>query len=402
MHTWHFSRALATLAVISFLSACGGGSSSTSIPPVATPDQHQHASPTPTQTPTPNPALNPSSNLTANMTAQGQWLAQHQLADGAIVYTSTEIEPYYANLAAVGLVKIPSQLANVRAWIGWYVAHINTTDVWNLGNTIYDYTYTSSGVETATKSADSVDSYVATFFTLLRQLYDTGDPTSQAYVVSLRPTLEKLGATIIAIQQPDGMTIAMPSYPIAYLEDNCEVHRGLSDLAYLEQTAFSNSTNAAKYTAAAAQVAGGISTLWSSSLQAYAWAKGEPGGELNLPSWSTWYPDATSQLFPVLDGVIPATSSRAVALWKSFNTAFPTWDQLTDLGSSAGGFPTVLVGDAAAMMGDVTHSSVYIQSIQKIYGASGYPWPWYDAEAGWYIRMDNQLNLGSSLAPTEN
>jgi hypothetical protein len=407
-------QALACAVLSSLLSSCGGGGGAGSAVPML--QYHTGSSSTPTSAPatpppaSPKPVSGASSAPTTNsalpfssyVNAQGQWLAQHQLADGAIEYASTEIEPYFANIAATGWLKVPSQLAAVRAWMAWYVAHINASDVWNLGGTMYDYSVSASGVETSLQTADSVDSYAATFLTLARQLYDTRDATSQAYVVSLQATLERLGATIMAIQEPDGMTVATPSYLVAYLEDNCEVHRGFIDLAYLEQAAFSNPLKGAAYTAAAAKVAAGVATLWNASSQIYAYAKDEPNGGLSASSWATWYPGATSQLFPVLEGVIPATSTQAIALWNAFNAAYPTWDQLTGEGSSAGGFPWALVGDTAAMMGDGTHADAYVQSVQKLYGANGYASPWYDAESGWYARMNDQLLLGYSLSPAEN
>lgn len=386
--------AFTALAPLLSLSACGGSGFS-SLPDAQWYGRHGGGStPVPTETSTPAPNLSFSSYITE----QGQWLAQHQLKDGAIAYSNTNIEPYFANIAATGWLKIPSQLANVRAWIAWYVAHLNAADIWNLGGTIYDYTYTASGAETSTQSADSVDSYAATFLTLVRELYDTSDAVSQAYVLSLQPTLDRLGTTLLALQQHDGMTIAMPSYAIAYLEDNCEVYRGLRDLAYLDQRAFLDPVSAARYTTAATQVAAGIDSLWNASVGAYAYAKGEPGGSSSAPSWSIWYPDATSQLFPILEGVIFPTSSRAIALWSAFNAAFPQWDQL--VGSDA--FPWALVGDSAAMMSDVARSDAYVQNVQKSYGASGFPWPWYDAESGWYIRMNDQLLSGPSLLTAEN
>ena len=62
--------------------------------------------------------------------AQEAWLAKKTLSDGAILYTSTEIEPYYANVAATGETAVRSKLSRVRAWMQWYVTHLNRRDRW--------------------------------------------------------------------------------------------------------------------------------------------------------------------------------------------------------------------------------------------------------------------------------
>lgn len=363
-------------------------------PPVTTP---------PVTTPpgtTPPPA--PTGAFATAMATQGKWLAGNQLADGAILYTSGQIEAYYGNIAATGWLKVPGSLPAVRAWMAWYVAHMNVTDVWGLGGTMYDYSL-SGTKETSLKTADSVDSYCATFLTLARQLYDTKDATSVAYVTSLKSTLEEIGNVLLKIQQPDGLTIATPSYTEAYLEDNCEVWRGLTDLAYLE-TALGNAVGAATYKSAAAKVASGIAGMWDANLGAYGWARDEvPAGPLSLPDLTVWYPDAVSQLFPVLHGVLAPTDPRAVALYATFCKNWPTWQNLTAAGANVPPTfdPWVCIADAAAIMGDTTRANAFIAAVNSKFAPS-FPWPWYDMESGWYIRMLNQLALGSSLPVSNN
>lgn len=334
----------------------------------------------------PAPVSSPS--YAANVAAQGAWLAKNQLPDGAILYTASEIEPYFANVAAAGMLKAPGALPNVQAWMRWFIGHLNVTDAWGLGSTCYDYSVSASGVETSLDTADSVDSYNATFLTLARQLWDTKDAASQAYVTSVRTTLELLADTVMRLQQSDGLTIAMPSYPVAYLEDNCEVWRGLNDLAYLETTAFGDTTSATVYASAASKVGAGIASLWNAQNGNYDQDRGElPAVAADTSSWKTWYPDSVSQLFPILQGVIPATNARAVALWADFNAAWPQWDALV----FPDAFPWALVGNTAAIMGDAARANAYIASITAKYATLGFPYPWYCAEAGWYARMNARL-----------
>ncbi len=323
----------------------------------------------------------------AAIRAQGAWLKARTLGDGALLYTPNEIEPYYANVAATGETALRSRLPAVRAWMAWYVAHLNRRDRWGLSGTIYDYAYDpATGRERSKRSADSIDSYAATFFTLALTLYDTGDPASQRYVRSIRPALETMAAMLLSIRQTDGMTIALPSYPVAFLMDNCEVYRGLRDLGSLERLAFAGASRARAYDAAAAGVAGGIASLWSPALGTYDYAKQEPRGPAMPSHWAAWYPDATAQLFPSLQGAIPPRSPRALGLWTRFNAAFPHWDRL----QFPDRFPWALVAAAATRQGDRPRAERYVASVQARF-APAFPWPWYDLEAGWYVRALDAL-----------
>jgi hypothetical protein len=386
-----------TLVYAIVAAGCSGGGGGGVLPRVA-------QAPRPTAQPTTSPTSQPTSAPTTapglyedEMVTSANWLDGRQLSDGAILYSTSEIEPYYANIGATGLTKISSQLAHVRAWMQWFVAHINSSDVWGLGGTIYDYTYNGT-TETPTDTADSVDSYNATFLTLARELYDAGDQTSRTYVDSIKPSLEQLANTILALQQPDGLTIALPGWQIAYLMDNSEVYRGLIDIAYLESNAFHDASQAAVYANAAARVATGIQTLWSPASSTFAYAKGETGGTLDPGLWTVWYPDATAQIFPILQGVISPSSAQAESLWGAFNQAYTQWDTL----DTPDGFPWALVADTAVLMDDTPSAEVYIQNAQTKYAALGFPWPWYCAEDGWYLRAMNQIDIGISVAVADN
>ena len=48
---------------------------------------------------------------------------------------------------------------------------------------------------------------------------------------------------------------------------------------------------------------------------------------------------------------------------------------------------------AAALMADAPRVNTYIRKIDKKYVNRGFPYPWYCAEAGWFIRV-NRYMLG--------
>jgi hypothetical protein len=108
----------------------------------------------------------------------------------------------------------------------------------------------------------------------------------------------------------------------------------------------------------------------------------------------TWYADATAQVFPVLMGVVGASDARAQQSYAAFNAAWPTWATLSY--NSQDAFPWCLVGTAAGAMGDKARLSTYINSIQKKYVNSSFPWPFYSAKAGWFLRANSYM-LGRGL-----
>ena len=202
-----------------------------------------------------NPVVDPTSTASGtsgvayqtDLTATSQWIASHStLPDGAILYGSDKIIPYYGNIAALGWTKDPTRDSAVQAWMQWYLNHLNWPDQWELYGTVYDYNVSGS-TETSTGNADSTDAYAATFLSLAWALYSTGDPSAQAYVKSLEYQLDIIGGVIVLTQQNDGLTWAKPNYQIKYLMDNCEAYRGLRDLALLFQYAFNDSAKQAYY-----------------------------------------------------------------------------------------------------------------------------------------------------------
>ena len=340
---------------------------------------------TPTATPT---AALP--NYAANVASAAAWLAADaQLADGAIVDSSTQISPYFANRAAIGLALAGGHTAAVQAWMQWYLAHLNASDVWGGSGTIYDYTVVG-GVETSTGTADSTDAYAGTFLSLAWTFYQTGGAGAQAYVRSIRPQLAQIAGVLTTGQQPDGLTWALPNYQVKYLMDNCEVYAGLRDYGTL-LAAVGDAADAASFAARAQASASGIaSAFWNAAQNEYSNAIGV--GNVATPVDWTNYESAAAELFPVLFGVITPASSRAVAAYAKFNAAFTKWDQL-DIPDE---YPWTLVSTAAILMNDPARANAYIGAVDGAYVATGYPYPWYDAEGGWFVQSNALLAAQTS------
>ena len=322
--------------------------------------------------------------------AAASWVATASvLSDGAIKYTDQMIQPYYANLAVIAMAKNKLQLDVVGAWMRWYVAHLNMPDKWGLSGTIYDYNITSSGALQPTLDADSTDSYAASFLSLARAYFETGDLGAQAYIRSIRSQLAVVAGVITATQQSDGLTIAKPDYAVRYVMDNSEVFRGVSDYAVLLMTL--GDATATTWSGVAARIGTAIeSDLWDATTNTYFVEMDASGGKQRA-RWNVWYPDATAQLFPIVNGVIAPASARAVSLYGNFNQHYPSWSQL----HLPDQFPWAVVSDAAVLMGDRARAGSYVAAVQQKYANKGFPWPWYCAESGWYIRTTMALSQSS-------
>jgi len=320
-----------------------------------------------------------------NFNSTSKWVSGSVQSDGAILYTPQQIDPYFANIAAIGMTKDPNRMPQVVSWMNWYINHLNWPDKWGLYGTTYNYTV-SNGIETSTGDADSTDSYAATFLSLVWNAWESGDASARSYISGLSYQLDVIGGVLIQTQQSDGLTWAKPDYQIKYLMDNSEAYRGLRDLASIYQNAFGDTTKAAYYNAAADSMQNGILGMWMNG----TWAVYKDGiGRLATPNMGTWYADASAQVFPVLMGVVTSSDTRAQQSYSAFNAAWPKWTTLSF--NSQDAFPWCLVGTAAAAMGDKTRLSTYIGTIQSKYVNSNFPWPFYIAEAGWFMRANNYM-----------
>lgn len=324
-----------------------------------------------------------------NLGATANWMERVSVApDGAILYGSSEIIPYYSNLAAIGMTRYPTSASNtvVENWMKWYITHLNWPDRWGLYGSIYDYNY-NNGALTSHNNADSTDSYAATFLSLAWAFYSTGNAGAQSFVRTLASQLDAIGQVIIKTTDADGLTWAKPDYHIKYLMDNCEAYRGLRDLALLWQYGFNDLAKADYYNAAANKM---FNSLVAMYLGGGKWAYYKDAlGRLPAPSLSTWYPDATAQMFPVMQGVLPGNDARAIATYNTFNSVWPGWPTLSF--NAQDPFPWVMIASAAAVMGDSGRVNTYISNIQKKYVNQGFPWTWYSMEAGWFMRLNDYM-----------
>lgn len=258
-------------------------------------------------------------NANSSVVTNANWIMGEVLPDGAIeVYPDNppaSIEPYLANYAAMGLARAGVLTGNQRYsaaawnWLTWYADHEGSDGF------VTDYAI-EAGVETSTGSEDSTDAYAGTFLSAVAAAY----PTDPARLASLAAGIRGAVEAILATQQSDGLTWALPSYQVKYLMDNGEAYDGLVAAARMER-ALGDNRDAAVATNAAAAMFNGIQTLWNRSAGSYNWAK-FPNGAQQATDWAVIYPDAMEQATAVAFDV---AGSHAKSLMGTFNVNQPSW-----------------------------------------------------------------------------
>lgn len=334
----------------------------------------------------PHPSPNPSWTR-----EQVKVLADQQLPDGAILFNGSEIEPYFANLAAIGLAesRVGDSAAIVLRWMQWYIGHLNRSQgasADELPGSIDDFSYDSStGAEASMGAMDSVDSYAATALSVADAAYMTDDRSLREFVKSHLADYELMARILITpaptgVLQSDGLDIALPSYPIEFTMDNSEVYRGLRDFASLE-AAEGRHSESSGYSRWASRIrAAMLSNQWDAKQGIWDWYTG-----VSTPP-STYYPGSTAQMWPILNGVVSPSSTYAREGWNAFVTAWPEWshDQIGDT------FPDVYIARAAELMGHTADARTFLETVHSGF-APAWAWPWFDEEAGWFIRANAAL-----------
>jgi len=340
-------------------------------------------------------------------TEEAAWLASLQVDNGALLMTrgpngNFTMNPYFADFAALALLGAgESYYENVRRYMDWHFAHLNTaeTDYNGMDGTIYDYTITLSNGEVVSeeisinadgkKSYDSTDSYAATFLCVVAKYYEkTGD---LAYLQANSQDLQRL-LNPIRQTMHQGLTFAKPDYRIKYLMDNCEVYEGLvaAEKLYtaLGLTAFCDEAADLKK-----QIYDAIEEhMWMEEEGYYEVALGVNNDSAYAFTWTNFYPCATAQLFPIYCGLLAPTDARSIHLYNKFNEYFSTgerkatWEEM----STPDTFYWGALAYVAALMGDNARLETYMTLYLKVMNRHAYPL--YNADAA-RVCMAAQLML---------
>ncbi len=322
------------------------------------------------------------------------YLASMQLPNGALPMTRAEngelrMNPYFADIAALALLDDAEKYAdNVVKYMDWHFAHLNTAkeDFNGLDGTIYDYVITVKNGEIVSEAVsqpedadpyDTTDSYAATFLTVVyKYLCKTGDSD---YLVAHASDLERITGVIFSNLQ-NGLTYAKPNHRIKYLMDNCEVYEGALAAAGI----FERITDCGKNEYAAlrddcTKLASALKEKINTELWRPVGGYYSPGitAYVSIPakifSWDLYYPQATSQLFPIICGVIEPNTQRAQSLYGKFCESY-NWQNFEypdDFYWGANAY-------AAAIMGDAERVTEYMTNYAEL--TDDHAWPLYNAD----------------------
>jgi hypothetical protein len=324
------------------------------------------------------------------VTEQAGFILDKQLAggdkDGAIVGPNGRVVPYFANQAAIALVRCGAPTA-VLKWLDWYLRNLNQGDANIPALSVYDWTWDGETL-TSTGDFDSVDSYASTLLELVAAAYTTRDMALRTHVRDNIDTYKGVADLLVQDVRSDGgptkgLTFAKPSHRAFYVMDNAEVYAGLRDFASL-LTSLGDRNAAAYYRAYADETRQAItSSLWGDGV--WDWAHGNPAHPTR-----SFYPDAAAQVWPVLYGVVAPDDEKAVAAWKAFTSAYPKW-----YAGVPDSFPWASIARASRLMGNTADAVRHLQNITERFAGNGWTHPtscgaspcgtWHIGEAAWFI-----------------
>lgn len=340
------------------------------------------------------------------------WLASLQLSNGAIPMTYAEngkltMNPYFADFAALALLDNAEKYGgNVKAYMDWHFEHLNTAkeDFNGLDGTIYDYVITmkdgriESEVVSTPENADSydtTDSYAATFLTVLYKYFcKTGDSD---YVVDNAEDIVRITNVMFATLQ-NGLTYAKHNHRVKYLMDNCEVYEGaIAATRLFEEMVQRGKAEYIDMRDDCNDLIGTIKENINTKLWNYVGGYYRPGitAYVSIPtkifSWKTYYPQATSQLFPIICGVIEPNTQRARNLYEKFSDTYH-WEAFE--------YPDAFYWGAnvyaAAVMNDLDSVIEYMENYLPL--TEKHSWPLYNMDsarvsmAAYMMLQKNQNN----------
>ena len=327
--------------------------------------------------------------------SETEWLASLQLENGAIPMTYAKngrltMNPYFADFAALALLDNAEKYAdNVVKYMDWHFSHLNTAeeDFNGLDGTIYDYVITMKDGRIESEavsepdnadSYDTTDSYAATFLTVVYKYFlKTGDSD---YLIAHTDDLKRITDVIFSNLQ-NGLTYAKPNHRVKYLMDNCEVYEGAIAAAGIFEEIVLSGRN--EFTDMRDDCKALITTVKeniNSKLWHFVGGYYRPGiaAYVSVPtkifSWDLYYPQATSQLFPIICGVIEPDTKRAQSLYGKFCDSFEweRFDYPDDFYWGANVYAAAVMNDLDRV---VTYMTEYSALIEK------HSWPLYNADS---------------------
>ncbi|MBI5043026.1 MAG: hypothetical protein HZC10_04180 [Nitrospirae bacterium] len=231
---------------------------------------------------------------------------------------SNHINPYIVNIEAIYLLQKGTDSKMIMDYISWYLEHANYPDRSELTGTIYDYAINcKTGKEKSAGTYDSVDGYAGTFLVMVYEYYKM---TKDAKIIQKnREKLKDIAYLLGFLQEEEGLTRALFYKKSKYLMDNCEAYGGIKafnrlskEMEWGENQYYIELENTIKD--------GILSFLYSEERGDFYWAM--EGKNVYAPNWDKLYPDAFSQIFPILYDILEEMPQLKETLWKKFTERY--------------------------------------------------------------------------------
>jgi hypothetical protein len=226
-------------------------------------------------------------------------------------------------------------------------------------------------------SYDTTDSYAATFLTVVHKYFcKTGDID---YLVANANDLKRITNVMFATLQ-NGLTYAKGNHRVKYLMDNCEVYEGfIAAERIFEELVLRGLTEYTEMRDDCCELIYTIKDNINTKLWNFFGGYYLPGitAYVKIPtkifSWNIYYPQATSQLFPIICGVIDPGTDRAKTLYEKFCEHYH-W-QAFDYPDSFYWGANV---QAAAVMNDLDSVTEYMENYLPL--TEKHSWPLYNMD----------------------
>ena len=310
-----------------------------------------------------------------------EWIVDSQGDQGELYLYGPDddggyVNPYFACQAVSGILSgdpEDEKLSCAEKYLAWHTARLIEEDgcISNYG--------VENGSLVITGEPDSVDAYIGVYLMALADFANAGGDLSDVgdWQQALNVCCDTVGRLI-----DGGVSKVSEDNDTEYLMDNCELCSGCACAAGLLSGV--DDTLAEKYDSYAAQMREAVATgFYDTDAREYAVIYNTAADT----DWSVVYPDAITQIYPVLMGVAEADESQKL-LYDKLCMALD-WQ---DSGIDAGGFAWPMIPAVAVVFEDITSAEEYMDYYRsEISPDKGYPL--HIGSVGWLVHSAEKLRM---------
>lgn len=325
-----------------------------------------------------------------------KWFFSQQLSNGAFPNRGKEngevsINPYFSALGIWCVLQCElteEEINQIKEHLIWHFEHLNyKKDINGIKGTIYDYKAKIEDgkviKEYSKDSYDSTDSYAAMFLAAIWKYYDI---TKDADFLKLYESEIRLVIDAMLSTMEKEYSYSRPDYKIVYLMDNSEVYEGLISSEKILKEIYEDSKESEKIADRIEKFEEKFNEVW--------WKNGYYSPYLNENhqtkdekfSWDNFYPDAVSQLMPIIFGL--ADEEKAQKVYEDF-CEYRNWETMDFVDNEESEFYWPIIMCAAAIMEDCDKTEKYIDKyLEKTFDKE---YPLILSDCGWFIYGTNVL-----------